>query len=258
MSNINKDIELLINQFKSIAKKGWIKSVSKNFGSIGLTFEKELGKNPDSMFFPDYYGIEIKCTSRFSKYPLYLFTVAFDGPTFPEIDRIVEKYGWYDKDFTDKKVLFTKLSFKDKVIVNNKYKFQLTTDENNEKIHLCVFDLNNQLIEKESFVYVDSIYNHFNVKLNTLALIHASTKTKEQEKFFRYYKINIYKAFNFEKFLELLKDDIIKVDLISRMNKSGIDKGRYRNKNLIFCIPKDKISKLFKSIYSYDYDLYHN
>ena len=61
----------LISEFERIASKKWIKSVSKSFGSIGLTFEHEIKKNPDAMYFPDYHGIEIKCTSRYSRYPLF-------------------------------------------------------------------------------------------------------------------------------------------------------------------------------------------
>lgn len=103
---MDNETKILINEFKKIARKRWIKCSSNQYNNIGLVFESELKKQPDSMFFPDYYGIELKCTSRYSRYPLYLFTLAFDGPTFPEINRIVEKYGDYDKDFKDKKVLF--------------------------------------------------------------------------------------------------------------------------------------------------------
>lgn len=109
---MKKEEKQFIQEFHKIADKGWIKSVSNSWGSVGLTFEKELNKSPDSLYFPDYYGVEIKCTNRYSRYPLFLFTIAFDGPTFPEINRIVEKYGYPDKDFIDKKVLFEKLHFK--------------------------------------------------------------------------------------------------------------------------------------------------
>ena len=107
---MSDEVVKLIESFKFIANKKWIKSVSKSFGSIGLTFEKELDKFPDAMYFPDYYGTEIKCTSRYSHYPLFLFTVAFDGPTFPEINRIVEKYGYYDTQYSDKKVIYEELN----------------------------------------------------------------------------------------------------------------------------------------------------
>jgi len=250
----DNDINKLIQEFKIIAQKGWIKSISKSFGSIGLTFEKELNKKADNMYFPDYYGIEIKCTSRFSRYPLYLFTIAFDGPTFPEINRIVEKYGYYDKKYTDKKVLYEKLNCQYKTTVNNKYQFKLEIDDKEEKLYLCVYDLNDNLTERKSFVYLNSIYNHLMLKLNKLAIVYASNKKINEEKHFRYYKINMYEIISFERFLELLKIGEIDVSLIARIEKSGVDAGRYRNKNLVFQIKKDKINKIFKEIYSYNHD----
>jgi len=252
---MNEDILKLVDNFKLIANKKWIKSVSKSFGSIGLTFEKELNKKPDAFYFPDYYGIEIKCVSRYSKYPLFLFTVAFDGPTFPEINRIVEKYGYYDKDFPDKKVLFEKVSCRNKRIVNNKYKFKLEVDDEEEKLFLCVYDLEDNLIERESFVYLKSIEEHLKLKLNTLAVIYASTKNIDGEKYFRYYKLDVYSLIGYDRFIRLLKFGGIEVDLIARIGKSGNDRGRYRNKNLVFSIKKDKIENLFTKIYSFDNDL---
>ena len=238
----------LINEFIRISKKGWIKSISKSIGSVGLTFEKELGKSPDSMYFPDYYGIEIKCTTYYSKYPLFLFTLAFDGPTFPEINRIVEKYGYYDKDYKDKKVLFEKLSCINYNIVNDKFKFKLEIDEKEERLYLCVYNLYDELLEKKSFVYLDSIKNHLLLKLNKLAIIHAFKKKIKNEDYFRYYKLDIYNIKTFETFIKLLKEGIIDITLIARISKSGIDRGRYRNKNLVFHIKK--IPLLFNKTFS--------
>ena len=251
---MDKNIEELINEFKRISKKGWIESTSKSFGSIGLTFEKELGKEPDAKYLPDYNGIEIKCTSRFSRYPLYLFTIAFDGPTFPEINRIVSKYGWYDRDYKDKKVLFTKLKYNEKTIVNDKYKFKLEFDGEKEKLFLCVYDLKDKLIEKKSFVYTENIKQHFKTKLSILAIVYVSIKKIDNKKYFRYYKIEVYKANSFDKFVELFENDIINASLIARMNKSGIDAGRYRNKNLVFQIDKKRIDALFTKLYTYNAD----
>lgn len=255
---MNDSFKNLIEQFNIISKKCWIPSVKNNFGSVGLTFEKELGKKADSMYFPDYENIEIKCTSRFSRYPLFLFTVAFDGPTFPEIDRIVEKYGYADKDFPEKKVIFETVNCKTLHYVNNKFKFKLDIDEKDEKLYLCVYDLNNKLIEKTSFVYLSTIYHHIMVKLKYLAIIYASQKKENNMIFFRYYKLTIYELISFEKFLDMLKKGRIDVDIIARINKSGIDKGRYRNKNLVFKIKKSRIEELFKYIYQINYDIKNN
>ncbi len=253
---MDKDIEKIVTNFKKIANKKWIRSISNNnSGSIGLTFEKELKKEPDSLYFPDFYGVEIKCTSRFSNYPISLFSISFDGPTFPEIDRIVEKYGYYDKDFSDKKVLFGKVYCKTKNRVNFKYKFQFEIDEKDEKLYLCVYDTYENLIERKSFIYLDSIKRRLELKLNKLAIVFASTKKVNEEKYFRYYKIALYNLTDFDTFLKLLKNDEINVEIVSRIGKSGLSKGKYKNKNMVFSISKDKIEKLFAKIYEYDNDL---
>ena len=244
----------LIENFKKIAKKRWIKSVADDHGGVGNTFEKELGKGKDSIYLPDYEGIEIKCTTRFSKFPLYLFTVAFDGPSFPEINRLIELYGYPDKDFSDKKVLFTKISVLEKNIVKSGYKFQLHINKEKEKLYLKVFNKNNILIEEKSFVYLMSIYNHLVLKLSKMAVIYASKQKIDETDYFRYYKLSLYELISFEKFISLLESGIIIVDLIARINKSGKDIGRYRNKNHVFSIKKDNIESLFKKIYELDYD----
>lgn len=251
---MDKDFNNLLYQFNKIANKNWIKAINNNHGAVGNTFEKELNKDPDSNFFPDYYGIEIKCSTNSSKYPLYLFTVAFDGPTFPEINRLVDLYGHPDKDFKDKNVLFVKLNALEKTTVDNKYKFKLSIDRDEEKIFLEVYDINDNFIEKKSYVYFKSIYNHLYLKLKNLAYVKAYKKRIDKELYFRYYSINLYKINEFDVFLYLLQMAYIKVDLIARISKSGNDAGRYRNKNLVFSIDKDKIEKLFTRVYKYNSD----
>lgn len=56
----------------------------------------------------------------------------------------------------------------------------------------------------------------------------------------------------------MLQDGIIKVSLIARISKSGNDKGRYRNQNLVFKIKKDEMNLLFEKIYEYNYDKIQN
>ena len=54
---MDKNFTILLEEFKRISNKGYIRSVTKSFGSIGLTFEKELNKSPDSKYLPDYNRI---------------------------------------------------------------------------------------------------------------------------------------------------------------------------------------------------------
>ena len=57
---------------------------------------------------------------------------------------------------------------------------------------------------------------------------------------------------------ELLKKDIISVDIVGKISRSGNEICRQRNKNLASKISKDNIDKLFKIIKICDNDLDSN
>ena len=248
----------LIKCFKSISKSKWIKGIYNFTNAAGLTFESLLNKNADSMFFPDYQGIEIKCTQRYSRYPITLFSKAFDGPSLYQMYEILKKYGKNDVIYKDKKMLNSNLSCNKKILVNGKYYFKLDIDKKEQKLYLVVYDILDNLIEKEAFISFETLKTHLTLKLSNLALIFASKKVLDNIPHFRYYKMIIYKLISFETFIELLKKDIIIVDIVGRISRSGIEKGRQRNKNLVFKIDKDNISKLFNTIEICDTDLDDN
>lgn len=245
----------LLEKFKAISKLRWIQGINNYTNSAGLTFESLLGKKSDSMFFPDYQGIEIKCTQRFSRYPITLFSKSFDGPSLYQMNEILNKYGRTDLIFKDKKILNTNLSCNKKILVNGKYYFKLDIDKKEQKLYLTVYDVFDNLIEKEAFICFETLKTHLELKLSNLALVYASKKQVDNIPYFRYYKMIIYKFIYFDKFLELLKKDIIVVDIIGRISRSGTEIGRQRNKNLVFKISKDNITELFKPLKVYDADL---
>ena len=89
---IDKTIKHIVDEFKVVLKRDWVAGVNDNsFGNVGITFEREIGKSPDSMYLPDYYGVEIKCTTINSTYPLFLFSAAFDGPLFRKLIELLKK-----------------------------------------------------------------------------------------------------------------------------------------------------------------------
>lgn len=249
---MDRNIESLIKEFKIIANKGWIKSISKSTGSIGITFENELKKKPDNKYLPDYKDIEIKCTSAYNLYPITLFSLAFEGPSIHEINRIVEKYGHYDKTYKNKKILFANINNNAPTIINRKYIFKLDIDEKEKKLYLCVYDLFNNLVERESYIDINTVYKHINIKLRKLAIIHGTNKIKDGNRYFKYNKINIYKLDNTEKLILALQDGIITAQLVVNINKSGLRKGKLRYKNLTFLLKKDCINKVFDKVYEYN------
>ena len=253
---MNNNSKELIDNFKKIAKKKWIECTSKGHGNVGLTFEKELNKKVDSNYTPDFKDIEIKTTTRFSRYPISLFSIAFDGPTNNEIVRLNNLYGSFDKDFPEKKTLIRKIRCNELSQLKNGYYLSLIIE--NEKLFLCVYDINKNLIEKEAYLNLETIKQHLLTKIKNLAIIKASKKKIDKIEYFRYYQINIYKLKDYHTFIELLKKGIIEISLISRINKSGINAGRYYNKNLVFQIKKENILKLFAEMYYFNADSKEN
>lgn len=49
---MKENIDNFICKFKEVSKKGWIPTTFDGFIGIGTTFENEIGKKSDSMFFP--------------------------------------------------------------------------------------------------------------------------------------------------------------------------------------------------------------
>ena len=71
---IQTNEQKLLDEFIKMTKKEWIKSINNSSGNIGITFENELSNKENSSFLPDYHGIEIKCSNKYSVYPITLFS----------------------------------------------------------------------------------------------------------------------------------------------------------------------------------------
>ncbi len=157
---MKKNYSHLAKEFEVIASKGYIKGVNQSTNSISLTLEKELGKKADSMFWADYEGIEIKCKSRFSKFPICLFTQAFDGPYLYETNMILMRYGKTNYQFPNRKQLLTDLSCQNLNSYNNHY-FQLKVDEEKEQRLLQVYNNKFELIEEKNLnLFFKTLYKY--------------------------------------------------------------------------------------------------
>ena len=249
----DKEQQKLITKFIEISEKKWIKGVTNTTNSVGLTFESLLNKEPDSTYFPDYYGIEIKCSQRFSRYPLNLFSLSFDGPELYEMNRILQTYGNIDEVYKDRKQLQGTVCVNTYTQINNNY-FKLKIDKENKKIVISIYDMNYQLIEEKSYIEFETIKSRLELKLSKLAVVYASKKVIDNNMYFRYYLITLYQLKSFETFIELLEKDYIKVEIIGRVSRSGEEAGRQRNKNLVFSLPKDNIELLFHKTFEYNSD----
>ena len=250
---MDNQFNMLLDKFKEFAGSNWIKGINNNATSVGLTLESLLGKQPDSEYFPDYNGIEIKCSQRYSGFPLTLFTSALDGSDFYEMNRLLQTYGKNDEKYDDRKILFANLKSKSKYLFNNYY-FSLDVSKDEQKIYILIYDSNNNLIDRKSYIDFATIKNKLETKLSKLALIWASNKKIDNWPYFRYYKIDFYILRNFDKFIDLIDKNIIKISLIGRISRSGTEEGRQKNKGLSFQINKNDIEQLFEHIKEFNCD----
>lgn len=244
---MKEEFENIINEFKKINKLGYVKGISNNTNAAGLTLEKLLNKKPDTLFFPDYEDIEVKCTQRFSRYNIRLFKLTFDGPYLFESHYLLETYGEYDNVYKNYKKLNVNLKINEKVLIYNKYYFELKID--NEKIYIKIYDKNKNFIEDRAFIYLNSIKKRLELKLNKLALFYASKKNIDDNLYFRYYKLECYKYKNMSAFIDCLNKGTVQISLILRFSRNQNSLGKNRSNNFLFSINKLKLQELFNKIH---------
>lgn len=253
---MNEIYEHFVDEFKNINKKGWIMSCDNSLIGIGVTFENELGKTPDSLYLPDYKGIEIKCCQRYSGYPLNLFSKSLDGPYLFSTNEFLQKFGSLNEEY-EKKESFIDL-YCNKFTEKNGYNFKLYIDKINKKIFIDIYDSKINFVEREFYVDFSSLEKIINIKFKSLAYIKASKKVINDIKYFRYYSLDLLELKSFDCFIDLLEKDLINCSFIGRVSKTDFCKGKNKNKGLHFSIDKDKIHLLFNSIYSFNSDKYNN
>lgn len=248
----NNLIELL-QKFHKITIKRWIKGVNNDVSGVGLTLEKELGKDVDSDMFPDFRNIEIKCSQRYSGYPIGLFNKSLDGPRLFETNYIVNKYGNDYHEDSDKKYLFVNLEHAKKVLVYDKYYFELFLSLRDRKMYIHIYDLDNNLLDT-SYIELFTIEEHIKLKLSNVALFYASKKVINNNNYFRYYNLQFYKLKSVDTFFSLIQQNIIKVSIVCRASYSKNEIGKQKNKGINFKISKKDVEQLFDKILEYDSD----
>lgn len=247
------NVEKLLNEFQNIYQKKWVKGVNNNTSSVGLTFEKMLNKKIDSDIFPDYKDIEIKCSQRFSRYPISLFNQSFDGPHLFETKNILEKYGKCYSDESSRKFLFVNLVCDDYALVNNEYYFKLNINYIERKIYIEIYDLEYTLLDSP-FIDFKTLEEHLKIKLNNLALIYASKKEKFGDIYFRYYALYVYKLKSVDVFYQLIEKNIIKLNVMCRSSFANDSLGKNKNKGVTFKLSKKDIELLFEKVLEYNAD----
>lgn len=210
---MEENYKLLWQKFQEIRKMNWVKSRYRSKGSSGLTFEYLLGKERENFPVPDYYGIEVKVRNYYSKAKITLFSTVPDGRYVFEIKRLVENFGYPDKNLRSSNLLIGEISAVEKKFIGKNYQFQLHVDYEEECVVLQIFDKNNKLIDDNTVWSFDLIKEIAERKLKDLAIVKATSKYVDEEEsfYFRYSWIMFFQLKPWEFFIKAIEKGIITI-----------------------------------------------
>lgn len=239
------EIKGLYKKFYEIKEMKWVKSVRKGYNGIGSTFEYLLGIEENELELPDYNGIEIKTKRYNSMSYITLFSYTPEGPHYHEVERIKDKYGYPHSTYRKYKVLNNSVYCNIKNKIGNKVYFQLHIDRKSEKMYLEVYDLKGNLIEKEVYWCFDTMREKLYRKMKLLAFVKAISKKMCGEEYFKYYSMVIYILKDFETFIELLEEGIIRLNFKLNIRTKGEKIGQIHDHGTSFSISEENLNKLY-------------
>lgn len=231
-----------------ISNQGWIKVPRCGYGENGLLFEELLGIKRNDFSIPDYNGIEIKVQSKYSNYPITLFSLMLDGPEPLALQSFVSRYGAYDNLYANSKVLYITLNTKDYTFWGKTLKMRLFFDRKKQRLYIHVVHSNGKTIELKSYWELSSLYAALTRKVNKLCIIRSETNFFDSSKYIKYTEMNLFTLKSFESFKNALCDGIVSVKIKYGVYKKGPRAGSPYNHGIAFQISYSNLEKIFNKI----------
>ncbi|MBR6689767.1 MAG: MvaI/BcnI restriction endonuclease family protein [Bacilli bacterium] len=237
--------------FYEIKSKGFIESEYMGPGSIGRTFEDLIGVPSNEFEIPDFDQIEIKTKTESSDAYTSLFSCTPAGPHYHEVERLKDLYGYPDSKLKIYNVLNTSICSKYKNNVGLDFFFELKVDKNNEKLYLLIYDKQKKLIENKVYWDFDVLKEKLYRKLKYLAYVKAEKRIYENKKYFKYYSMKIYKLKDFDTFINLLEEGVIRISIKIGVYRDERRFGKIHDHGTSFCIQEKDLEKLYELIEIY-------
>lgn len=245
----NKTISEIEEKFKEIKNKGYIRGIKQNNkGNAGFTFESLLNIQNNELPIADYKGFEIKTKHKLSKRYISLFNLVPSNNFGIKLKKLRNNYGYFDKEYKNKKILMKSLFVNQKVHLNNDFIFELKIHYDTNKIYLYIYDKNFILLNNDIYWDLDDINAILNRKLKKLALIFYNKAVINNYEYFNYKEISFYKFNGKHCFYELLEKGIIRLYLSLGIYKSGRKKGLEHDYGVSFGIKEENLLNLYTKI----------
>lgn len=230
---------------EKIIKEGWIKSRCAGTGGMGITFEKLLNIETNTLEIPDYDGIEIKTKSIHKNGYITLFSATPDSYLF-EIKRIKDAYGYPDSILPAYKIFNMSIYANEKVYIGKNLFTKIKVDRVNNKLVMIVFDRFGNLIDDKTSWSFDLLEEKISRKLSKLLLVFGDKKIKNGVMYYRYLCYKCYNFTCFENFLDAIEDGKIRVTFKIGVVRSGDKLGNIHDHGTSFDICENKLDSIYK------------
>lgn len=228
----------------AIRNLGWIKCDNNNINVAGITLERLIGKETENFPIADYKGIEIKTRLKNGRSRITLFSSVPDSFLF-ENKRLVNLYGYPDKDFPQFKVINCTVYSNSLTYIGNNHYLGLYVDRVKKKVFLNVFRGPFQLIDNTSSWSFDLLEEKINLKLKYLCYVNFEKLWYKNNLYVKYLADQYYILKDITTFLNLIEKGKIGICIRLGIYKSGKKFGQLHDHGTGFDILENDLSLLF-------------
>ncbi len=222
----------IIIELKKIKQKGYIKTKRRGPTGVGMTLESLVGIQENNISGPNGHQTELKSTRKTSMTPLTIFS---KSPLPKGINQeLCENFG---KSTNRKKQLYTTINAVTQNRVYGEPGFRLVVHKSKIAItHTKDIHMSTPYWDKKT------LQEAFERKYSRhLLYVHAESKGRGIREEFHYTTAWLIHGFSFSRFVKLLKEGHIKVDI-----RVGLDaNGKPHDHGTAFRIPESKFDRFF-------------
>ena len=201
------DIYEVKKRLEEIKQKGWIESKRRGNTGIGYTLEALLEIKENNLKTPDFGEVELKSQRKNVSNRITMFTFNRAVWKISQKD-LIERYGYVDS--TGRSALYCTVNTRP-----NAQGLYLKVEEN----LLRLYHVDGTLIAEWK---IEDLVRTFKEKMPALVVVMADTRINSEEKEeFWFNEAYFLKEPNIDNFIDLLKKDIIIVDVRMHIKKNG-------------------------------------
>ncbi len=244
--------EQLIDEFKKIKNKGWIKNARPgNAGGVGNTLEDLLGIEENNLPIPNAAEWELKSQRGNTSSLTTLFHMEPSPRALKFVPQIfLLKYGWAHQEASSK-YPDNEMSFRQTIGGQNRSDrgFRVVVDRPQKKVlisfdALAVADRHTEWLktvkkriglgelDPQPYWGFDDLLHKAGTKLLNCFYLQAQVKRINKEEYFHYNKILMLKKLTIEKFIGAIEENDILVDFDARTGHNHGTKFRLRQNKL--------------------------